>query len=366
MSQNFILSPIKVGSLSLPNRVVMAPLTRCRASQNHIPNEMMAEYYSQRASAGLIIAEATMVMKGNSSFIAEPGIYSQDQVTGWRKVTKAVHKSGGRIFLQLWHGGRACHPSLNEGQESVAPSAIAIDSEIQTLQGKVPHVVPHALRDDEIPSIVAGFVVAAQNAKEAGFDGVEVHGANGYLLDEFLRDSSNKRSGRYGGPLQNRARLLLEVTDAVIGVWDAGRVGVRISPLNSYNSMKDSDPLGLTLYVAQQLNQRGIAYLHLMRADFLGKQSGDVMTSARKGFSGVLIGNMAYTPAEANEAIKANLIDAVSFGHHYVSNPDLVGCIEKNIPFAEPDTSTYYTPGSKGYTDYPKRLQTADSDQARL
>jgi N-ethylmaleimide reductase len=366
MTQNIVLSPITVGSLSLPNRVVMAPLTRCRASQNHVPNEMMAEYYSQRATAGLIIAEATMAMKGNSSFIAEPGIYSQEQVAGWKKVTKAVHQNGGRIFLQLWHGGRACHPSLNDGQESVAPSAIAIESDIQTLQGKVPHVVPRALRDDEIPGIVAGFVFAAQNAKEAGFDGVEVHGANGYLLDEFLRDSSNRRSGPYGGSLQNRAKLLLEVTDAVIGVWGAGRVGVRISPLNSYNSMRDSDPLGLTLYVAQQLNQRRVAYLHLMRADFFGKQSGDVVTAARKGFSGVLIVNMGYTPSEANEAIKKNIISAVSFGHHYVSNPDLVACIEKGIPFIEPDASTFYTPGPKGYIDYPRRVPAADSDHARV
>lgn len=337
MTQNIVLSPITVGSLSLPNRVVMAPLTRCRASQNHVPNEMMAEYYSQPATAGLIIAEATMAMKGNSSFIAEPGIYSQEQVAGWKKVTKAVHQNGGRIFLQLWHGGRACHPSLNDGQESVAPSAIAIESDIQTLQGKVPHVVPRALRDDEIPGIVAGFVFAAQNAKEAGFDGVEVHGANGYLLDEFLRDSSNRRSGPYGGSLQNRAETFTRSHRCSNWRLGAGRVGVRISPLNSYNSMRDSDPLGLTLYVAQQLNQRRVAYLHLMRADFFGKQSGDVVTAARKGFSGVLIVNMGYTPSEANEAIKKNIISAVSFGHHYVSNPDLVACIEKGIPFIEPD-----------------------------
>lgn len=356
MTKNNLLLPLKLGSLDLQNRVIMAPLTRSRASQNHVPNDMMAEYYAQRASAGLIIAEATMVMKGNSAFIAEPGIYSQEQVLGWRKVTNAVHKKGGHIFLQLWHGGRACHPNLNDGQETVSSSAIAIESEIHTPQGKVPHAVPRALRDDELPQIINGFVIAAKNAKDAGFDGVEVHGANGYLLDQFLRDSSNKRQGPYGGSLQNRAKLLLQVTDAVIDVWGADRVGLRLSPLNSYNSMKDLDPAGLTFYVAQQLQQRKIAYFHLMRGDFFGIQSGDVVSAAREGFSGVLMGNMGYTPSEAHEAIGKKLIDAVSFGHHYVSNPDLVACIEKNISFLEPDASTFYTPGPKGYTDYPNRI----------
>jgi N-ethylmaleimide reductase len=356
MDKNNLLSPLRIGSLQIPNRVVMAPLTRSRASQNHVPNDLMAEYYSQRATAGLIIAEATMVMKGNSAFIAEPGIYSQEQVIGWKKVTDAVHKKGGKIFLQLWHGGRACHPNLNDGQETFSASAIAIEGDIHTPQGKVAHVVPRALRDDELPGIVSGFSTAAKNAKAAGFDGVEIHGANGYLLDQFLRDSANKRQGPYGGSLQNRAKLLLEVTDAVVGVWGADRVGLRLSPLNSYNSMKDSDPAGLTFYVAQQLQQRKIAYLHIMRADFFAIQTGDVVSAAREGFSGVLLGNMGYTPSEAHEALGKKLIDAVSFGHHYVSNPDLVVCIEKNIPFIEPDAATFYTPGPKGYTDYPNRI----------
>jgi N-ethylmaleimide reductase len=353
MPQNNVLSPLTLGSLQLRNRVFMAPLTRSRTEGNHIPTAMMAEYYGQRASAGLIIAEATMVAQGNSAFIAEPGIYSPEQVAGWKKVTDTVHAKGGKIFLQLWHGGRACHPNLNQGQETVAPSAIAIQGDIHTPQGKVSHVVPRALKDEEIPGIIETFRKAAQNAKEAGFDGVEIHGANGYLLDQFLRDSSNKRQGPYGGSLENRAKLLLQVTDAAISVWGAERVGVRISPLNSYNSMKDSDPVGLTLYVAQQLNQRKIAYLHLMRADFLGLQSGDVVTPAREGFKGVLVGNMGYTPSEAHEAVGKKILDAVAFGHHYVSNPDLVACIEKNIPLVEPDASTFYTPGPKGYIDYP-------------
>ncbi len=353
MNTKQLLTPLKLGALQLPNRVIMAPLTRARAGTEHLPNDLMAEYYAQRASAGLIVAEATMVMEGNSAFIAEPGIYSKEQIAGWKKVTHAVHQKGGRIFLQLWHGGRACHPLLNNGHETVAPSAIAIEGEIHTLQGKVPHAVPRALTDDEIPSIIEGFRKAAQNAKDAGFDGVEIHGANGYLLDQFLRDSSNKRQGPYGGSLQNRAKLLLQVVDAAISVWGNDRVGVRISPLNSYNSMKDSDPAGLTFYVAQQLDQRKIAYLHLMRADFLGLQSGNVVSPAREGFRGTLIGNMGYTPAEAQEALEKNTLDAVCFGHHYVSNPDLVERIQQGKPLVEPDASTFYTPGPKGYIDYP-------------
>jgi N-ethylmaleimide reductase len=253
----------------------MAPLTRCRADADHNPTPLMAEYYAQRASAGLIIAEATMVMEGNSSFWMEPGIYSDAQVQGWKVVTDAVHAKGGQIVLQLWHGGRACHPLLNGGAQPVAPSAIPITGdEVHTPEGKKPYVTPRELRDDEIPGIVAGFKKAAENAKAAGFDGVEVHGANGYLLDEFLRDGANKRSGPYGGSIENRARLMLEVLDAVISVWGADRVGLRISPLNSYNSMIDSDPVAVTTYIAQQCSTRGIAYLHVMRSRLLPGPAG--------------------------------------------------------------------------------------------
>ena len=241
---NTLFSPLKLGALTVPNRIFMAPLTRCRAGDEHLPNALMAEYYAQRASAGLIIAEATMVIEGNSAFWKEPGIHSVQQITGWQLVTDAVHAAGGRIFLQLWHGGRACHPLLNRGAQPVAPSAIAIADEVRTPEGKKPYVVPRELRDDELPGIVAGFKQAAQNAKSAGFDGVEIHGANGYLLDEFLRDGSNKRSGSYGGTIENRARLTLEVLEAVSSVWGSERVGLRISPLSSYNSMIDSDPAG--------------------------------------------------------------------------------------------------------------------------
>ena len=318
----------------------------------------MVEYYSQRASAGLIVSEATMVMEGNAAFGArEPGIHSAAQVAGWQRVTAAVHARGGRMVLQLWHGGRACHSLLNGGAQPVAPSALPItNDEAHTPAGKKPYDTPRALRDDELPGIVAGFRRAAQNAQAAGFDGVEIHGANGYLLDQFLRSGSNLRTGPYGGPLENRARLLLEVVDAVNGVLGASRVGVRLSPLNSYNSMLDSDPVGLTSYVAAQLDARASAYLHLMRADFFGQQQGDVVRPARAAFRGALIGNMGYSLEEAARAVADGLLAGVAFGHHYVSNPDLVERVQSGSALVEPDARTFYTQDARGYTDYP-RLQ---------
>lgn len=349
-----LLSPLTAGAFQLKNRVLMAPLTRCRADADHNPTPLMAEYYAQRASAGLIIAEATMVMESNSSFWMEPGIYSDAQVQGWKAVTDAVHAKGGQIVLQLWHGGRACHPLLNGGAQPVAPSAIPIiGDEVHTPEGKKPYVTPRELRDDENPGIVAGFKKAAENAKAAGFDGVEVHGANGYLLDEFLRDGANKRSGPYGGPIENRARLMLEVLDAAISVWGADRVGLRISPLNSYNSMIDSDPVGVTTYIAQQCSTRGIAYLHVMRADFFQAQQGDVMTPARQHFKGVLIGNMGYTADEAEQAMSEGKLDAVAFGVPFLANPDLPARIAAKAPLNAPNAARFYSPGPDGYTDYP-------------
>ena len=349
-----LLSPLTAGALQLPNRILMAPLTRCRADADHKPTPLMAEYYAQRASAGLIIAEATMVMEGNSSFWMEPGIYSDAQIIGWKAVTDAVHAKGGQIVLQLWHGGRACHPLLNGGAQPVAPSAIPITGdEVHTPEGKKPYVTPRELRDDELPSIVDGFKKAAENAKAAGFDGVEVHGANGYLLDEFLRDGANKRSGPYGGSIENRARLMLEVLDAVISVWGADRVGLRISPLNSYNSMIDSDPVGVTTYIAQQCSTRGIAYLHMMRADFFQAQQGDVITPARQHFKGVLISNMGYTADEAEQAITEGKLDAVAFGTSFLANPDLPARIAAKAPLNAPNAARFYSPGPEGYTDYP-------------
>ena len=349
-----LFSPLQVGALTLPNRILMAPLTRCRAEADHLPGLLMAEYYAQRASAGLIIAEATMAMEGNSSFWMEPGIYNEAQIAGWKLVTDAVHAKGGLIVLQIWHGGRACHPLLNGGAQPVAPSAIPITGdEVHTPEGKKPYVTPRELREDELPGIVAGFRKAAENAKAAGFDGVEVHGANGYLLDEFLRDGSNQRSASYGGSIENRARLMLEVIEAAISVWGADRVGLRISPLNSYNSMIDSDPVGLTTWLATKLNDYSLAYLHLMRADFFQAQTGDVMSAARQAFKGVIIGNMGYSADEAEAAILDGKLDAVAFGTSFLANPDLPARIAAKAELNVPNADTFYSSGPEGYTDYP-------------
>jgi N-ethylmaleimide reductase len=353
MSNEILFKDLTLGNLHISNRIWMAPLTRCRAGLEHIPNDLMAEYYAQRASAGLIIAEATMAMEGNSAFWQEPGIYNQAQIDGWKRVTDAVNAKGGKIFLQIWHGGRACHPALNGGKQPVAPSAIAIDDEVHTPEGKLPQVVPQALSDADLPDIVQGFKQAASNAQAAGFDGVEVHGANGYLLDEFLRDGANLRSGPYGGPIENRARLLLEVIEAVCQVWPSTQVGVRISPLNSYNSMRDSDPVGLTTYLAKRLNDFNLAYLHVMRSDFFQQQSGDVLTPAREHYKGVLVGNMGYTAEEAAEAISTGKLDAVAFGVPFLANPDLPARFKTGAALNTPDQATFYTQGAQGYTDYP-------------
>ncbi len=351
---NILFQPLQMGNLTLPNRILMAPLTRSRAEDGHLPTSLMAEYYAQRASGGLIIAEATMIMVGNSAFWHEPGIYSDAQIEGWQKTTDAVHAAGGRIFLQIWHGGRACHPLLNDGQQPVAPSPIAItDDEVHTPEGKKPYVMPLELHDNELPCIVAGFKQAAVNAKAAGFDGVEVHGANGYLLDEFLRDGSNHRAGAYGGSLENRSRLLLEVITAVSDVWGSDRVGLRISPLNSFNSMIDSDPIGLSTWLATKLNNYNLAYLHVMRSDFAQKQHGDILTPIRAHYNGILIGNMGYTADEATAAIESGQIDAVAFGTSFLANPDLPERIKLGAALNQPDPATFYSQGPAGYTDYP-------------
>jgi len=295
-----------------------------------------------------------MAIAGNSSFWTEPGIYSEEQVAGWKLVTDAVHKAGGKIFLQLWHGGRACHPLLNGGVQPVAPSALAIlNDTVRTPEGKQPYVVPHELRTDEIPGITLGFRKAAENALAAGFDGVEVHGANGYLLDEFLRDGSNKRTDQYGGSVENRTRLLIEVLEAVSAVFGSKRVGLRISPLNSYNNMLDSDPIGLSTWLAQRLNALDLAYLHVMRGDFFGQQQGDLLTPIRAAYKGVLIANMGYTAAEATQAIAEGKVDAVAFGSSFLANPDLPARIQAGAPLNQPNPATFYTPGPEGYTDYP-------------
>jgi N-ethylmaleimide reductase len=314
----------------------------------------MAEYYAQRAGAGLIVAEATMVQEGHCAFQTEPGLYNQAQVEAWRKVTGAVHNRGGRIFVQLWHGGRACHSQLNNGARPVSASAVAITNETtHTRAGKVAYEVPRALKDEEVPDVVAGFRKAAENAKAAGFDGVEIHGANGYLLDQFLRDGCNQRIGPYGGSIANRGRLLLEVVEAVTDVWGADRVGVRLSPLSSFNSMHESDPVALTTWLAQGFNPMHLAYIHLIRGDVLGNLEGDVLTPMRREYRGVLIVNLRYTPEEAEIVITDGQADAVAFGTAYIANPDLPERIRASGPFNVPNPSTFYKPGPVGYTDYP-------------
>ena len=350
---NKLFEPLQLGAITLPNRILMAPLTRCRAADNHVPSDLMATYYAQRASAGLIIAEATMAIEGNSAFWKEPAIYSPEQIAGWKKVTDAVHEKGGLIFLQIWHGGRACHPLFNNGAQPVAPSAIAINGEVFTPEGMKPYVEPRELRLDELPEIINGFKKAAENAKAAGFDGVEVHGANGYLLDEFLRDGSNKRTDEYGGSIENRARLMLDVLQAVCDVWGSQRVGLRLSPLNSFNSMIDSDPVALSTWMAKRLNDFNLAYLHVMRSDFLQQQSGDVLTPIRENYKGVLIGNMGYDAKEAEEAIATGKLDAVSFGVSFIANPDFPIRIKTGAELNVPNPETFYLGDEVGYTDYP-------------
>ncbi len=348
-----LFSPINIGAIDAPNRIFMAPLTRCRAP-GHIPTALMATHYAQRASAGLIIAEATMVMEGNGAFTSEPGIYSSAQVAAWRTVTDAVHAKGGRIVLQLWHGGRACHPLLNGGAQPVAPSAVGITaSKFNSASGPVDYAVPRALREDEVHTIVDGFRLAAINARDAGFDGVEVHGANGYLIDQFLRDGSNKRTDRYGGSAENRSRFLLEVLTAVCGAWDPGRVGLRISPLNSYNDMIESDPAATFAALAARLNDFNLAFLHLMRADFFSRQQGEVVGSIRAAFKGPLVANMGYSAHEAAQAVADGSVDAVAFGKAFIANPDLVERIKCGAALNDPRPESFYSGGAEGYTDYP-------------
>lgn len=347
-----LFSPVQLGDVALPNRFIMAPLTRTRAP-NHQPNELMAEYYSQRASGGLLISECTMVKEGTSAFGDDPGIYSQEQIEGWKLTTDAVHKKGGRIFMQIWHGGRACHPLLNGGKEAVSSSAIAIDGETHTPEGKQPYTVPRALTVSEIKDIVNDFRQGAINAKAAGFDGVEIHGANGYLIDQFLRESANQRTDEYGGSLENRARFLTEVLEAVTEVMGSGRVGLRLSPLNSFQSMKESDPIAWMRFLGEHLNRFDLAYVHVMRADFFGLQEADVLKVARETYKGHLMVNMAYSAEEANQVISSGQADSVAFGKAFIANPDLVERVKEDAPLNEPNPDTFYTSGKEGYTDYP-------------
>lgn len=353
-----LFSPIQLGAYTLPNRLVMAPLTRNRASAGNVPAALNATYYAQRASAGLLITEATQVTPYGQGYPATPGIHSPEQVEGWKLVTQAVHDRGGRIFLQLWHVGRISHPSLlPDGALPVAPSAIApTEGEASTYEGSKPYVTPRALEIDEIPTIVEAYRSGAANALATGFDGVEVHGANGYLLDQFLRDGTNKRTDAYGGSVENRARLLLEVTEAVVGVWGADRVGVRLSPSSTFNSMSDSDPKATFGYAIDALNRFGLAYLHLLEPSEADERHGGTLIPThyfRPIFKGLLMTNWDYDRDKANAAIARGDADLVSFGKLFIANPDLPERFKLGAALNQPDPSTFYGGDETGYTDYP-------------
>lgn len=350
-----LFSPVKLGGIALNNRIVMAPLTRNRAGEGGVPQEINVKYYEQRASAGLIITEATPISPMGHGYPLLPGIYTDAQIAGWKKVTDAVHAKGGKIVIQLWHVGRISHPSLLNGETPVAPSAIKPAGKAFTFQGLVDYVTPRALEVSELPGIVAHYVQAAKNALKAGFDGVEVHSANGYLLDQFLRDGSNQRTDQYGGSFENRARLLMEVTKAVVDAIGADKVGLRLSPVNPFNDMKDSNPQALFNYVTEQLNQFNLAYLHVVEGGIHGGGVADPFdfVAMRKLCKLSYIANLSYDKARGNEAIASGHADAVAYGVPFIANPDLVERLHKDAPLNEADASTFYGGTEKGYTDYP-------------
>ncbi len=344
-----LFDPVQLGAVALNNRIVMAPLTRNRASDGRVPNDLMRSYYCQRATAGLILSEATSISPQGVGYPSTPGIWSSAQVEGWKKITQAVHGKGGKIFLQLWHVGRVSDPEFLNGEIPVAPSAVACQGSVSLLRPKRPYVVPRALHIEEIPGIVNDFARAAQNAREAGFDGVEVHAANGYLIDQFLQDGVNKRHDEYGGSIGNRARLLLEVVDACVGVWGSSRVGVHLSPRGDAHSMSDSDPRELFSYVARALGQRGIAFIFTRES--LGEDS--LTAEIRRQFGGPVIVNENYDIATAHSMVAKGQADAVAFGKAFIANPDLVARLKTGASLNDWDPSTFYTAGAKGYIDYP-------------
>ncbi|MES2821323.1 MAG: alkene reductase [Pseudomonadota bacterium] len=345
-----LFDPITIGALELPNRIIMAPLTRCRADTGRVPNALMAEYYVQRASAGLIISEATSVTPMGVGYPDTPGIWSAEQVRGWRNVTRAVHAAGGRIVLQLWHVGRISDPSFLDGQAPIAPSAIAAKGHVSLLRPLRDYPVPRALATEEIAEVVEAYRLGAENAKAAGFDGVEIHGANGYLLDQFLQSSSNQRGDHYGGSLENRARLMLEVTDAVLSVWEPGRVGMHLSPRADAHDMGDGNRLETFGYIASELGKRGIAFICARE-----HEADDSLAPHLKAlFGGVYIANEAFTKASANAWLASGKADAVAFGVPFIANPDLPARLAQDAPLNVPQPQTFYGAGPVGYIDYPR------------
>lgn len=345
-----LFDPIKVGDLELPNRIIMAPLTRCRADAGRVPNALMAEYYVQRASAGLIISEATSVTPMGVGYPDTPGIWSEGQVAGWSNITQAVHANGGRIVLQLWHVGRISDPLYLDGELPVAPSALKPAGHVSLVRPMKEFVTPRALETAEIAGVVEAYRKGAENAKRAGFDGVEIHGANGYLLDQFLQDSTNQRDDQYGGSLENRARLMLEVTDAVLGVWAPGRVGMHLAPRADSHDMGDSNRAETFGYVARELGKRNIAFICSREKeadDSLGPQ-------LKQQFGGVYIANERFTKDQANAWLDSGKADAIAFGVPFIANPDLPARLQADAPLNEPHPETFYGQGPVGYIDYPR------------
>ena len=345
-----LFDPVQLGELNLPNRIIMAPLTRNRASgDGRVPNDLMRQYYVQRALAGLILTEATSVMPSGVGYPHTPGIWSKEQTNGWRQVVNGVHDAGGRILMQLWHVGRISDPSYHEGALPVAPSPVAPKGHVSLLRPERPYVTPRTLETHEIGEVVEGFRQGALNALLAGFDGVEIHGANGYLLDQFLQDSSNRRTDRYGGRIENRARLMLEVTDAVVSVWGAGRVGMHLAPRCDSHDMGDSNPSETFGYVARELGKRGLAFI-FARESLMVPRLGPEL---KRAFGGACIVSEGYTRQTAEGVLETGDADAVAFGKLFISNPDLPRRFRENGELSAFETSTFYSNGPAGYTDYP-------------
>ena len=350
-----LFTRFQLGPYELHNRLVMAPMTRSRAGDGNVPTELMAEYYAQRASAGLIVTEGTQVSPQGVGYTHTPGMHTAAQVAGWRRITDAVHARDGRIFAQLWHVGRVSHPSFHGGALPVAPSAIGFEGQVLTYEGMQPFVTPRALETEEIAGVVAEFAAAAENAYAAGFDGVELHGANGYLIDQFLRDGSNQRTDRYGGSIQNRVRFLTDVTRAVVDVWGGDRVGVRLSPRNPNNGMSDSDPVATFSYAAYALNPLGLAYLHVLEpvAGPMAQPGARVTPALRAVFRGPLIANGGYSAESGNAALAGGETDLVAYGVPFLANPDLPRRFREDAPLNAAERATFYGGDERGYTDYP-------------
>ncbi len=344
-----LFDPIRIGDLHLPNRILMAPLTRSRAGTSRIPNALMRDYYVQRASAGLILTEATSISPSAVGYESTPGIWSAEQIVGWKMITDAVHNAGGRISVQLWHVGRISDPSLLGGEPPVAPSAIAAKGNVSLLRPERPYPVPRALRLEEIPGIIADYRKAAENAQAAGFDGVELHGANGYLLDQFLQDSTNKRTDEYGGPVENRARLMFEAVDAAISVWGADRVGLHLAPRGDAHSMGDSDTLGTFSHVAREARKRKLAFIAAREH----RAPDSIGAALKREFGGVYVMNEKFTVEQSEESLRAGAADAIAFGVKFIANPDLPARLLAGAALNEINTNGMYGGGAEGYVDYP-------------